>query len=81
MRAGIDNTFRAINAACGELPEGYILSLKAENGAAWVEVATPDGVTLKGIDETELTLPEQIRAGINAAILHNGPAERQQGEG
>ena len=33
-----------MNNACRDLPEGYIVCLKMENGAAWVELETPDGI-------------------------------------
>ena len=33
----------AMNTACRDLPDGYQVCLYMENGAAWVELITPEG--------------------------------------
>ena len=37
-----EDLYAACNTACKVLPEGYIISLRLENGAGWVELETPD---------------------------------------
>lgn len=49
----------AINRACGELPDGYIISLMMENGSGWVAVTNPAGEDVD-FDSTDMSLVEQI---------------------
>ena len=37
------NLRKAIDNACEELPDGYHVVLYMGNGAAWIELKTPDG--------------------------------------
>lgn len=53
----------AINCACRDLPDGYIIAIKVENGAAWVEMDCPDGSILD-IEEDGYLLNE-----LNAAVV------------
>ena len=48
-----------INKICGQLPEGFMINLCMENGAAWVELITPSGIT-KDIDGGCQTIIEQL---------------------
>jgi len=63
------------NKVCGELPEGWIVGLYMENGAAWVEAIKPSGYTID-IDRSDLSLVEQIGEAMRLA----DEAERAGGE-
>lgn len=39
-----EELFAAFNTACRVLPEGYIISLRLEKNAGWVELETPDSI-------------------------------------
>lgn len=39
-----EELFAAFNTACRVLPEGYIISLRLEKDAGWVELETPDSI-------------------------------------
>jgi hypothetical protein len=71
------NTFRlgalmdllkAIDNAARDLPAGYIINLGIENGAAWVELITPNYYEEYSIDGADLTLAEQIEYAVKTAI-------------
>ena len=63
------------NKVCGELPEGWIINLCMENGAAWVEAIKPSGYTID-IDRGDLSLAEQVGEALRLA----DEAERAGGE-
>lgn len=63
------------NMVCGELPEGWVINLCMENGAAWVEAIKPTGYTID-IDRADLSLVEQIGEAMRLAT----EAERAGGE-
>ena len=48
-----------INKICGQLPDGFMINLCMENGAAWVELITPSSIT-KDIDGGGQTIIEQL---------------------
>lgn len=54
------------NKVCGELPEGWVINLCMENGAAWVEAIKPSGYTID-IDRADLTMAEQVIEALKQA--------------
>lgn len=56
--------FEAMNTACRDLPDGYQICLYMENGAAWVELITPEGIQDVMHDEN---LADTIIAAITQA--------------
>lgn len=59
----------AMNTACRDLPDGYLVCLYMENGAAWVELITPDGT--QGVEHDE----NFADAIINAVAQARGDVE------
>lgn len=63
------NWFGAIDAACGNLPDGWVIHLCMENGAVWLELISPDGDDI--MDKVEWsddhTIPEQIALAVKYA--------------
>ena len=62
---------QAINNAARDLPDGYIINLGMENGAAWVELIRPDSKEFgfaDNIDGADRTLAEQIKYAVDIAI-------------
>jgi hypothetical protein len=57
-----------INKICGQLPEGFMINLGMENGAAWVELIQPSGMTID-IDGGDSTITEQLN---EALCMANG---------
>ena len=53
----------ATGLAARDLPEGYVIRLCVEKGAAWVEVTSPGGSVVP-IDGTDLELFEQMLAAL-----------------
>lgn len=64
--------FKAIDNAARDLPDGYVINLGVENGAAWVELLYPDGINEFGFadltDGGSRTLAEQIKYAVDIAI-------------
>lgn len=54
------------NKGCGELPQGWVINMCMENGAAWVEVINPSGYTID-IDRAGLSLTEQVSEALSLA--------------
>lgn len=52
-----------INKICGQLPEGFMLNLCMENGAAWVELINPSGVMVN-LDGFGETLEDQLNEAL-----------------
>jgi len=52
-----------INKICGRLPDGFMINLHMENGAAWVELITPSGM-IDDIDGGGETLVEQLNEAL-----------------
>jgi len=63
------------NKVCGELPEGWVINLCMENGAAWVEAIKPSGYTIE-IDGADLTLENQVMEALNQASELEAGGER-----
>ena len=59
-----------IDMACGKLPEGWVVRLCMENGAAWVSCTDSHGWDMK-LDPTDKTLQEQITEAVKAAIAYD----------
>jgi hypothetical protein len=74
-QAQAESVQAAANKVCGELPEGWVINLCMENGAAWVEAIKPTGYTIE-IDRADLSLVEQIGEAMRLAT----EAERAGGE-
>lgn len=74
-QAQAESVQAAANKVCGELPEGWVINLCMENGAAWVEAIKPSGYTID-IDRGDLSLVEQIDEALRLA----DEAERAGGE-
>ena len=55
------------NRVCEHLPEGYVLSLAMENGAAWVELVDADGNYVALPDSAEKNIDEQINDALCVA--------------
>jgi hypothetical protein len=71
-----DESVQAVaNKVCGELPEGWVINLCMENGAAWVEAIKPSGYTID-IDRGDLSLAEQVGEALRLA----DEAERAGGD-
>ncbi len=65
-QAQAESVQAAANKVCGELPEGWVINLCMENGAAWVEAIKPSGYTID-IDRGDLSLVEQIDEALRLA--------------
>lgn len=65
-QAQAESVQAAANKVCGELPEGWVINLCMENGAAWVEAIKPSGYTID-IDRGDLSLVEQIDEAMRLA--------------
>lgn len=63
------------NKVCGELPEGWVISLCMENGAAWVEAIKPSGYTID-IDRGDMSMVEQIDEALRVADERTGGIRR-----
>jgi len=61
----------AVELAAKDLPDGYIINLGMENGAAWVELIRPDSKEFgfaDNVDGADRTLAEQIKYAVDIAI-------------
>lgn len=58
------------NMACGALPPGFVLSLRMESGAAWVELSGPDGDKQDAALCPDDTLAMQIKMAVFHARGH-----------
>jgi len=58
-QAQAESVHAVANKVCGELPEGWVINLCMESGAAWVEAIKPSGYTID-IDRGDMSLVEQI---------------------
>lgn len=56
------------NKVCEHLPEGYVLNLAMENGAAWVELIDADGNCVALPDAADKSIDEQINDALCVAI-------------
>ena len=56
----------AIDQVCKDLPEGWLITLGMERGAAWVNVNDPDGCDIK-LDSTDESLIDQLISGLEFA--------------
>jgi len=63
----LESLLTVANKVCKELPQGCILSLCMENGAAWVDLANC-GYHVELPDSADRNLYEQIQDGLDAAI-------------
>lgn len=61
----MDTLFEAINKACGELPEGWMIYIEMENGYGGVRLEY-EGEEVK-LDYTDLDLTEQVGEALWAA--------------
>lgn len=59
---------RVMEDAAGELPEGYVIELNVENGAAWINMYGPNGSDVKLPECVDSTLAEQVRNAIDHAV-------------
>ena len=60
-----------VELAAEDLPDGYIINLGMENGAAWVELIRPDSKEFgfaDDIDGADRTLADQIKCAVDIAI-------------
>lgn len=55
------------NRVCKHLPEGYVLNLAMENGAAWVELIDADGNYVTLPDAGDRSIDEQINDALGVA--------------
>lgn len=55
------------NRVCERLPEGYVLNLAMENGAAWVELIDDDGNCVDLPDAGDKSIDEQINDALCVA--------------
>ncbi len=44
MRSEMDTIYDAIEHAAANLPDGWTIHIRTENGAAWLELEAPGGV-------------------------------------
>ena len=61
--------YEAVQKVCEELPEGYEITIRMENGAGWIELETPNGTV--DIDSTE-TLEEGVLVALQYALDEAG---------
>ncbi len=68
------NLYDEINDACRDLPEGYEVAVRAENGAAWVEleIADDNGNTeILDIDGGGTGIASDVKEAVRQAIEHH----------
>lgn len=70
-------TDQAIEDAARDLPDGYVIEINVENGAAGVEMYDPRGNDIALLDQADLTIAEQIVDAVENAIFH---ANEYQGD-
>lgn len=71
-----DQVQEVANRVCGHVPEGWVIDLAMENGAAWVEAFDPDGHLVELPDSADKSLIEQLNEALCVAI--GGPRSIQQ---
>ncbi len=77
LTAAKSESLQAIaNKICGEAPEGWVINLCMENGAAWVEAIKPSGFTID-IDGGDQTLAEQLNEALCIATGKVNPTEQE----
>ncbi|MAF06194.1 hypothetical protein [Herbaspirillum sp.] len=59
---------QAIEEAAESLPEGYVIEVNVESGAAWVNTYGPDGSDIELPECVDGTLAEQIQSAIEHAV-------------
>lgn len=55
------------NKTCRDVKPGYVISLRMENGAAWVELIGPSGHEITLPDAADKTIEQQINDAIEAS--------------
>ena len=53
--------YEAAERVCKELPEGYEVTIRMENGAGWVELETPTGTL-------SIDCPDTLEEGVLEAL-------------
>ncbi len=56
------------NKVSKDIPEGWIISLQIEKGAAWVECCDPDGRRVPLPDSTDKSLREQLYDALDTTM-------------
>jgi len=59
---------RVMEDAARELPEGYVIEVNVESGAAWINMYGPDGSDIELPECVDSTLAEQIDSAIEHAV-------------
>ncbi|HAR38257.1 MAG TPA: hypothetical protein DCS09_06635 [Porphyromonadaceae bacterium] len=57
--------YEALEEACRDMPSGYVGRICFEEGAAYVELETPDGT--QNVDGSDRSLAEQVLVALEQA--------------
>jgi hypothetical protein len=68
-----------VNQVCRDLPEGYVVSLSMERGAAWVELYEREGRSVGLPDPADKTLSEQLQEALRCALREDRAPKRGRG--
>jgi hypothetical protein len=60
----------AMQAAAGDLPEGYLMEIGIERGAGWVDLTDENGEKIDFDEDTDSGMTQRIRNSTAAAIEH-----------
>ena len=58
--------YKAVNAACGDLPEGYYANIHIENGAGYIELFDSDGNEIH-FEAADLNIVDQVDEAVFTA--------------
>jgi hypothetical protein len=66
LKAKFEGLNDAVEEACGELPEGWMVLISLERGAGWVDLIYPDG-RMHEVHEDETSVSDLVREAIRRA--------------
>jgi hypothetical protein len=66
LKAKFEGLNDAVEEACGELPEGWMVLIYLERGAGWVELVHPDG-DMHEVHADEMSISDLVRDAIRRA--------------
>ena len=66
LKAKFEGLNDAVEEACGELPEGWMVLIYLERGAGWVDLSDPDGDCIE-VHEDETSISDLVREAVRRA--------------
>lgn len=69
--------YEAVERACGELPDGWAITLQMENGAGWVELYDAEGNQVEDFPTNNERLDYTLNDAIDAALTQSPKGEEE----